>query len=840
MVRPTTTNNTPPVPPITPTQAPPKKPQPKKSSRNKFFAFVFAVLKTPYRVVRVFCFWKKRKVKLLPDQKTMVTTILTDPAYLLTKQVRPIPQDPPKTPDIALEKMREFTEGFCINFADCLFDEKLKKPIETVMKEADNYEKSIKPFLSFFIDMGDNVISTLTQSPNLVEDIKKFPHTKNIDEIFAWLCKDQSGKNLRQEVEKSLPAKVAEIAAQHNVELPKTHDWMKQYDGKILDWIFSPDHALTAIFSDQANQKDKAIFNVVIKASVQLLLENKIEYFKGKVKDVFKDKLEGIVRELLKNSSQKISGIVSDRLTPQIQNLDYASLFDSIIKITSKHVEAYVSAEKKADGVIRKAKNIQSVKANTKGQQIARTHLEHIAAAIKTDGEDAVKKKLMAAAFAEEAACDATVRQMTIVPDEAHRENTAKSAEDLFHARLSAALLELILPAPTYNPDGSEKSGLEHVWDTLLSSDNLPQEINTLLDEFKGTIEQLVPSGQKEQLTKMKDSFFSVAKTMALGAVEELVKQQIHVGTHKIVDKLSDPDALEELLGYTMLPTMFSVLLISATRQAMFSKKNIKKIAALYLKASKEADPAATKEVIAKTAFALTKKTFHSFSSQEIAEEEYYKLITPLINEIETMLKLTIRTESPVNEVVSLMQEYYNGVMVEKNSDYEGLVMNACFGVGSFKIFGGKGLSRTLLNGIKGTLGQQITNAAYPVSHSYVKPLFTSLTSAQVSYGTKEQVKGLFFGEVKRPEKSERQAKLKQEINKTARLTHDIIRQGVTNNLGFTFRMFVPSSKACDRFLTTLVQKLLLTDSSINKSLLFQIQNTALESLKNGGKPKGS
>lgn len=832
MVLPKVAGNQPPVPPLAPTKAPSKK------SRSKFFGFVFGILKTPYHVVRVLCFWRKRRVKLLPEQKAMMTTILTDPSYLLTKQVRPIPQDPPKTPDIALEKLHTFTEGFCTNFADCLFDEKLKKPIETVMNGADACEKWIKPILSFLVDIGDNVISTLTQSPNLVEDIKKFPHTENIDEIFSWLCKDQSGKNLRQEVEKGLAVKVAEIAAQHNVELPKTQDWMKQYDGKILDWIFSPDHALTAIFTDQPNKKDKALFNVVIKAAVQLLLENKIEYFKGKVKDVFKDKLEKIVRELLKNSAQKISTIVSDRLSPQIQNLDYSGMFDSSLKIVSKHIEAYISAEKKADEIIRKAKNINSVKANTKGQQVARTHLEHVAAAIKSEGEPAVKKKLMVAAFAEEPACDATVRQMTIVPDEAHRENTAKSAEDLFHARLSAALLELILPSPTYKPDGSEKSGLEHVWDTLLSPDNLPQEITTLVEELKGTLHQLVPSSQKEQFTKMQDSFFSVAKTMALGAVEELVKQQIHNATHLIVDKLSNPDALEELLGYTMLPSLSGILLVSATRQAMFSRKNAKKIATLYLKASKETDPTAVKKEIAQAAFAMTKKTFHSFSSQEITEEEFLKLITPLINEVETMLKLTIRPDSSVNEVVSIMQEYYNGIMVEKNSDYEGLIMNACFGVGSLKIFGGKGLSRTLLNRLKGPISQQITNAAYTANHSYVRPLYTTLTTAQDTYGTKEQVKGLFFGEVKRPDKSAREAKLKQEINKTARLAHDILRQGVKNNAGSTFLMFVPSSKSCDHFLTTLVQKLLLTDSSINKSLLFQIQNTALESLKNGNKPK--
>ncbi|PJD97512.1 MAG: hypothetical protein CK425_02470 [Parachlamydia sp.] len=832
MVLPKVASHQPPVSPLAPNKAPSKK------SRSKFLGFVFGVLKTPYHVVRVLCFWRKRRVKLLPEQKAMMTTILTDPSYLLTKQVRPIPQDPPKTPDIALEKLHTFTEGFCTNFADCLFDEKLKKPIETVMNGADSYEKWIKPALSFLVDIGDNVISTLTQSPNLVEDIKKFPHTENIDEIFSWLCKDHSGKNLREEVEKSLAVKVAEVAMQHNIELPKTHDWMKQYDGKILDWIFSSDHALTAVFTDQTGKKDKALFNVVIKAAVQLLLENKIEYFKGKVKDVFKDKLEKIVRELLKNSGQKVSTIVSDRLTPKMQNLDYSGMFDSSLKIVSKHVEAYISAEKKVNEIIRKAKNINSVKANTKGQQVARAHLEHIAAALKTEDEAAVKKKLMVAAFAEEPACSETVRQMIIVPDEAHRENTAKSAEDLYHASLSDALLELVLPPPTYNSDGSEKSGLEHIWDTLLAPDNLPQEINILLEELKTTLQQLVPSSQKEQFIKIQDSFFSVAKTGALSVVEKLVKQQIHNATLLMVHKLSNPDALEELLAYTMLPSLSGMLLVSATRQAMFSRKNAKKIATLYLKASKETDPTAVKAEISKVAFAMTKKTFHSFSSQEITEQEFHKLITPLINEVETMLKLTIRPDSSVNEVVSLMQEYYNGIMVEKNSDYESLIMNACFGVGSLKIFGGKGLSRALLNRLKGPVSQQITNAAYTGSHSYVRPLYTTLTTAQDTYGTKEQVKGLFFGEVKRPDKSVREAKLKQEINKTARLAHDILRQGVKNNAGSTFLMFVPSSKSCDRFLTDLVQKLLLTDSSINKSLLFQIQNTALESLKNGNKPK--
>lgn len=842
-MNPSAVNNQPPTPsPATP--LPNKIPQrkaPKKKTRNKFFVAAFAVLKVPFKIINFCCFWKKKPVKLSTSQKATMEKIHTDPAYLLTKKIRPVAPADPQTPDVALESMRTFMTQFSENFADCIFDEKLKTPLENIKIAAKALEEAIRPALTFFIETGDNAIATLGESPNLVEDIKK---VAKLDELFKWLCTDQAGKNLRQDIEKDLSAKISELA-KGKVTLPTAQNWQKPYADKVLDWIFATDHNLDKIFeTDQAKNKEKAIYNIVIKAALQLLIEKKVEYFKGRFKDIFQDKLDTIARELLKNSAKKIGSNLTEQLTSQLQSFDYPGTYDALVKIVSEHIEAYIAAEKKADDVIKKAKHAGSVKTSTNEQKDSLEYLKVIGAAIKTGDQASVKKKLMAAAFAEESACHSKVKKMVIVPDEAHRENTAKSAENIFYEDLSKSLLELLLPQ---NPiDGSDKSSLEHLWDEILKNDNLPKEIVELIDEFKETLDKLAPKSSKEQLTKFFESSFSFIKPMALGVVESLITQQVSGIARQIAEKLSNPKSLEELLGYKVFPSFTSQLLVAATRQAIFSRKNITKIAELYIKASKEADPTATKKEIADMAYMLTNKTFRSFSSQEIPDgkEGYQKLIAPLIDDIETVLRLTrtpngsLKEADSLKEAVSLLQAYSLGTSAEKNPNYETILMNAASEISPFKIFGGKGLSKTLLNTLKGPLAQQFSNAAYPFSHSYVKPLHSAISMAQETVGTKEQIKDLFFRDKEPISDTAREAKLREEINKTSRLANDILRQTVKNNWGRSMLLFAPSVKSSDKFITELVKKLLLTDPAINKSLIFRIEDTVLEALKNGSNPK--
>lgn len=835
-------------PPLAPTstnpiQHPHKIPHrqaPKKKSRNKLFVAAFAILKLPFKILNACCFWKKKPVKLSKEQKETMEKIHTDPAYLLTKKIRPVAPADPNTPDVALESMHDFITQFTANFAECLFDEKLKDPLQQIKSGAKALEEGIRPVLTFLIETGDNAIATLSSSPNLVEDIKK---VAQLDELFKWLCTDQAGKNLRQDIEKNLPVKIAELA-KGKIVLPGTPDWQKPYSDKVLDWIFATNHNLDSIFeTDTTPNKEKAIYNIVIKAALQLLIENKVEYFKGRFKNVFQDKIDVITKEFLKNSAQKIGEKLTERLSAQIQTFDYPGTYDAIVQIVSEHIEAYISAEKKADELIKKAKHIQSVKATTKEQKETLDSLKIISAAIKTEKEFSVKKKLMAAAFAEEPACDRAVRNMIIVPDEAHRENTTKSAENLFYEKLSATALEILLPQKTYQEDGSDKGGLEILWDDLLNKKNLPKEIAELYEELKETLEKLAPQSSKEQITKFSDSVFSIAKTLTLGAVENLLVQQVSGIARQIAEKLSNPDSLEELLGEKIFPAMTNQLLVTAARQTMLSRKNVKKIAELYVRASKETDPTAVKKEIADTVYTLTKKTFRSFSSQEIPDEAeggFQKLIAPLIDDIETMLKLTRKPDGSVRETISLLEAYGTGVAAEKNPNYESIIMGASSGISTFKVFGGEGLSKALLNTLKGPLAQQFSNAAYSLNHSYVKPLHSIASTAQDSLGSREQINELFFKEKEKVNPVQREAKLRQEINKTSRLANDILRQSVKNSYGSSLLIFAPSVKSCDKFLTELVQKLLFTDPAINKSLIFRVETTALDALKKANSPAGA
>ncbi|EFB42753.1 MULTISPECIES: hypothetical protein [Parachlamydia] len=831
-----------------------------KKPRSKFFTVCITILKSPFTFFHAACFWKKRSVKLSPTQKTTIQEIHKDPAYLQTKQIRPTFATPkedtaaaseknvaakPKE-DIALEKLRQFTQDFCVHFADSLFDEKLKSPLKSMNptpEMIDRVNGGIKFFLGHIIDATTKALDTVVQS-DIGKNFKEIAeNNKRADELatklFAWLFKDQEGRNLREEIEEKLNDKTIELAKLKGIDIPENVSFLEDgYADKILKWVFESDHRdYSQVFLGSDPLKNE-LQGLVVNAVIQLLIENKISYFQDKIQYTLQDKLVDVVRELFTNSASKIGATVADRLAFQIKAADYTGTFDSILNIITKHTEAYIIADKKAEKYLKKARKAKSLRAHTPEEELSKQEFLNVATAIKEQGKDAVKKQHMALFFANEHACHPTITKMLIVPDETLRENTAKSAENNLYTHISAELFKVLLPSSNFEGD-QEKTGLEQIWDMLIDKTNLPDELESLVTEFKETFVNFMHQDQLGDLAGIQDAFFSFTKTLALSTAEEIIKQQISNGARKMVEMLSNQNSLEELLAMQILPTLSDQFLAANVRQTIFNSKNIKKMAPLFLRASQSgSETDAVKQDIQNTIFEISKKSFNSFDMQKMDQAEFTKIITPVIEEIETLLQVTLQPTDSVKEVITIMQEYNKGIKADRNSTYGKLLMHAGFGLSSLKIFGGKKLSKMLLSMFKGQVSQQISNAAYTGSHSYVKPLYNALSSAQESFGSKDQVQKLFFGETAHLSEKKRKQRLQKEIDKTSRLAHDLLRQGVKTNIGSAALLFVPSCDSINHVVTDFVQKLLLTDPAINKSLIFRIQKRVLDALKAENSPE--
>ncbi|MBS4169154.1 hypothetical protein [Parachlamydia sp. AcF125] len=834
-------------------------------SRSKLMKIALAILKFPLRLIQAVCFWKKRSVKLSTKQQETLKNIRENPAYLLTKQVRPIPTSGALQEDIALEKLQDFTKRFCVHFARSLFEAKLKAPLESINPNEEaiaNLNDWIQFFLGHTIEAMIQAIYTLNESPNIAEDLKKVTNLNDtMKALFSWLCQDQDRKKLRKEIEEKLPNKINDLARLSNTQVPQVSMWHFTPAEKVLGWVFESDHSNSSTFFTELELSKYGENDLVFKAILQLLIENNITHLQTTIQNALQDKLVDVAQKLFENSAEKIGETLGKCLTARIGKLDYSRTFDSLVKIFSQHIEAYINAEKRLDTLFKKAKKVKSLKASTPEEEALKRKLANIARAISNNGEKAAKKQMMAFSFAEEEKCHPTIQKMLIIPEEseAFRANIAELEENDLYTKISAEIFKLLLPSSTLQK-GGEKTGLEQIWDVLIDKKNLPEELEALVSKFKDTSDKLLPGleqtwdslltkadVQKElgdlvdaslppevgDFQKIKQSLFLGVKKFSLSLAEEILNQNISTGVRKIVELLSDPALVEELLGSQILPALSNQLLLANIRQTIFTSTHLKKIAGLflYLRASKTLkDSDAIKQDIRRAILEISKKSFNNFRLEKMDKEEFAHIVASLIKEIEILLELTIRPTASLREVIAVMQEYNKGVQVDKNATYGKLFMHACFGLSSLKIFGGE----KFLSRFKGKISQQISDAAYAVSHSYVRPLYTALLSAQGAYGKEKQVQELFFGEKASLSPAKRKEKLRREINKTACLAHDLLRQSLKNNVGFAALIFMPSRKAINQVVTDTVQKLFLTNPAINKSLLFHIQKKTAKALKGG------
>ena len=259
--------------------------------------------------------------------------------------------------------------------------------------------------------------------------------------------------------------------------------------------------------------------------------------------------------------------------------------------------------------------------------------------------------------------------------------------------------------------------------------------------------------------------------------VRDYMKQKIAQLMCKLFEQLTVSEKLDKMMAFDILP-MIQVMTIESLVRQIF-KKNRKDYVTYFESRNQE-------ELVRKL------KGEVRGSLKQSSSQGYDKIVEICIEQLIGEVNESINNyrEKPENlkrknatHILAAINKHFDIIYHDNNSLYGDLIINIIFRIGKFTLLNSADLGEMAAEFIKNDLSKEVTAAMYQIQKSPHYLIDKVIKKIQTDYLDRGAVKSLLFENQEKITPEKIQQKLKEEINKTAQVTHDLITYMLDNCL---------------------------------------------------------
>lgn len=656
-------------------------------------------------------------------------------AFPIKKDVQDVEPAQVKQSNKTLEGMHNFTHDLMELTIQCM-----QEYINPKLKQFnDNEARKIPQYAN---DIAKEVISigSLSAKP-IFEIIGKYQLNEQamekVNKVLKWALKDikpadesqideftQEFKDqLLERINNPAPEKVPEGVAQ-----PDADQQLNDCDDKILNWLFNSDHSDSPynLFDNEPHKPSDELITQVLQTSFQILAERKIDLYKNKADDILKDQLPEIVEKTIHDNAIKITDLLSNQMADVLKKTDnqFPVLFDKIVEIVGQHVTHIAESHEKAEQaardhkalkqyaqsiVERKPKNPKEQKVHDKCQQ----YLDNLK---DNGGINKIKEDVLLKTF------------LTLSG------NVAPCIDSHVTTNISKLIIDILLP-PTTKDGEQVKGGLEN----LLTTIEFPKEFKELFDEAKDIAEMIISEDQFKEL-KTLGKAAGEFKQLALQGCAEFLTLGLNEAIERTVRHMTKPDEVNLMLTQSALPSATETMIKLFADDLIHD--NVKEIAPFFQKLPDEKE----EEKLLQFLFSTAQTQAKQFGFTKEHEDTFYRIVKPRINEIVELLTLIKQKDpkkSDLKSTIAVIKEYYksDAKPTDANPHYLDLI-DVTLRTGEF----GTLLPRVFkFNYTRDTMSKLLVQSVHSFRQSYRPGLNIAIPIAREKYLQRDYIKELFF-----------------------------------------------------------------------------------------------
>lgn len=619
--------------------------------------------------------------------------------------------------------------------ANDVFQEHLTLAVKSILKEKfDPKILSLKKDLeqtAFWVKLVADAAVTLGDysSQPIFEKLQDFdaqeklkPHLK---QFLKWLAPATKQPRLKEDLFVLLAKRFPE----------KSPHEVRQLVKPALQWLYSDrSQPLAAFFN--AGISDDTI-DAVYDETISLLVRNKIDLYENLFNEKVLDHFQAAMHETVLKNSQKIGGIIIHRAMDLLEQADWSYLCDETLHTINAFTENLVAAHQNGGG----ERDCAEV-----------AYFPEIEALIKTSGA------------------------------------SDKEIEEAYHmvfAPLVEELLDLLAPEKTIVlPDGTQHKVDGFVY--LLNEIALPEEFTEFLQQSNLlTKEMLTDSAKRAGLNSLKSIYQQTQghiESALLQQIKKALQNAILATLAKLLQKYAKPALIDELVAYEALPLVQNLILKELTRQILRTKQEYYLSFFDQLTSIGEDNEKARTKWLVKIADELRSDLDDECVEfkdeyQKMSPDDVRALVTPLILDIETYLRNEKKKRGSTDDDVlkTGLSAYFQMHLTHPDQIFGNLAENFIFQLGNFGATSG-----FFFKLIKGWVNQDIANVLTPLYQSPAIPLKSAASALKKRFLNESAVHALLFEDKIPKDKDVTKQKLNKEIEKTARIAHDLMMKKCT------------------------------------------------------------
>lgn len=735
----------------------------------------------------------------------------------------------------ARQHVVQFARDYTNIFADVIYEKEISPLTKQFKSSVSSVSTHIKSFFSTFapaIGKGTQLIFDLTQHR------RRSALNPSLRTLLKWLLKDQDLGQLQKAI-------IDRLASQ-NIAPSQGKD-IEEYVEPVIKWLTSFEknpEGPQMPFAEVLNPHD---FDSEVSETIQgtiftLLMDAKIEAVIVNINDVLQDRLSEIVQVMISNNTAIITEFLAHRIIDLLEKVSFKDNVDKIIELFKNQVNDMLTAEKTSNEVFSKTKQMIE-KASKTGSLPA--DLSVVAGDIKALGEEECKRKLLFAAYSEQPSCHKRLRQY--ISQLRHQPiDLAKFDKILkrsFFPDLASTIVELILPGEKRtlsNGTVQQVDGITLLWEQIV----LPDEFKELIEQMKEATKEIFLPNIVKAMDELKNPILESIERHAVSEIQFRIKQALAKVLQEQIEKIVNPEHLNETMANSILPSLHHVLLYTYVCKIIVA--NAGSLAEPFKKAL--LDPAqrdAQSEKIKKSVLDMTCRDFREFSLP--SRDDLSKMISPLIDDLSGYIAHGHAQKIPgLNEekLKLILKQYFIDEDEGQEDEsahklYGDLFDTLVFKLGRFGkyaewAFGFKRIKRLITSGLL---------PGFEMARSSYETIAVKVCDAlRVNYLDRQVAEDLIYAPPPAPvPTASTDQKLKDSLDSVSRLTYDLIVHVCSQEKGrfatAILRKFIGATSSDVSALIGKIYKETLGRHALpNYNLIFHIHDTVIPSLQAAAK----
>ncbi len=697
----------------------------------------------------------------------------------------PVPKNGHEFPPITDPVMKEFHETaqeFVGTILNCIFEKKIEPQIPNMKRGLGNLSEGLKFAADLAVKIGDKAAKPL------FEKLKKF----SIDEkseyqnLLNWLLKEGISEDFEEKLMKSLEK-----------EFNSEND-LRTFINPALQWLKAQNHTtpITEAFKQAGIEEKGNSENIskVYEAAMFLLLDQKINQFIAKCNEKLNGKLSQIVRDMMVENGKKVSDVLVHRVIDLFGSTQYSTMFNTLVKVGLDQTEAIIASEKAKENEIKaqkelleKAKTAKAMKPKNAQEMNTKLDLLSHLGKVESEGEEKwIAKHAEAKAreayvkFATEqgVVCHQKIAELMLNPNMGPVERR-KIEEELFED-LAKEVIPLLLPKQKVElPDGTVKKvdGLLY----LCSLIDIPKEFKEIAQEAVDISKEILTPTTQEIIKGIYGSVWEFAgdkiQESIVNELKNILKNGIVTGARTLFERFITPHLINEMVSSEILPKIQEQIMVTFGRDVITSDQ--KKFAAHFhqltaLNSDDREQRSRVLEEISREIYKGVEKTAKASNAElnALGYEKYKELIMPMLEGIENGIRSyqDVKQNTTLEAVKVALDGYFKEVNNGSNPQFGDLAINLLFKIGKFN-----GTAEFFSDFFKGVIAEQISSATNEISKSPHFIIEKATQEIKARYLDKTVVEELLFSEKIETSAERVDVELKNEIDKTAKVAHDLI-----------------------------------------------------------------